>query len=105
MTSLKIRLESFTPILLQKNVIHLNTIKRGIFLPLPTRKKKITVLRSPHIDKKSREQFELNTHAGYLVLDTSKDDNQATTLMLATLRKHIFSGVRCTIKKECQLFI
>ncbi|MBA2564784.1 MAG: 30S ribosomal protein S10 [Gemmatimonadetes bacterium] len=31
-------------------------------VPLPTRKKKYTVLRSPHIDKKSREQFEIATH-------------------------------------------
>lgn len=31
-------------------------------VPLPTRIHKITVLRSPHIDKKSREQFEIRTH-------------------------------------------
>ena len=31
-------------------------------IPLPTRIEKITVLRSPHIDKKSREQFEIRTH-------------------------------------------
>ncbi|RMG01172.1 MAG: 30S ribosomal protein S10 [Nitrospirae bacterium] len=31
-------------------------------VPLPTRINKITVLRSPHIDKKSREQFEIRTH-------------------------------------------
>ncbi len=31
-------------------------------VPLPTRIEKFTVLRSPHIDKKSREQFEMRTH-------------------------------------------
>ncbi|MBI4838614.1 MAG: 30S ribosomal protein S10 [Nitrospirae bacterium] len=31
-------------------------------VPLPTRIHKITVLRSPHVDKKSREQFEIRTH-------------------------------------------
>ena len=31
-------------------------------VPLPTRIQRWTVLRSPHIDKKSREQFELKTH-------------------------------------------
>jgi ribosomal protein S10 len=31
-------------------------------IPLPTEKNKWTVLRSPHVDKKSREQFELRTH-------------------------------------------
>ncbi len=31
-------------------------------VPLPTHISKITVLRSPHVDKKSREQFEIRTH-------------------------------------------
>ncbi|MBC7217390.1 MAG: 30S ribosomal protein S10 [Candidatus Caldatribacterium sp.] len=31
-------------------------------VPLPTEITKYTVLRSPHIDKKSREQFEMRTH-------------------------------------------
>src|ERR1700737_4086567 len=31
-------------------------------IPLPTRVEKFTVLRGPHIDKKSREQFEIRTH-------------------------------------------
>jgi small subunit ribosomal protein S10 len=31
-------------------------------IPLPTSIKKFCVLRSPHVDKKSREQFEMRTH-------------------------------------------
>src|SRR5438093_9436557 len=31
-------------------------------IPLPTLKNRFTVLRSPHVDKKSREQFEIRTH-------------------------------------------
>jgi small subunit ribosomal protein S10 len=31
-------------------------------IPLPTRKEKFCVLRSPHVNKKSREQFEIRTH-------------------------------------------
>jgi small subunit ribosomal protein S10 len=31
-------------------------------IPLPTRIERYTVLRSPHIDKKAREQFEIRTH-------------------------------------------
>ena len=31
-------------------------------IPLPTRLEKFTVLRSPHVNKKSREQFEIRTH-------------------------------------------
>ena len=44
-----------------------NTVKRtGATIkgpiPLPTRIERYTVLRSPHIDKKSRDQFEIRTH-------------------------------------------
>ena len=35
-------------------------------IPLPTTKNKWTVLRSPHVDKKSREQFEIRTHTRIL---------------------------------------
>jgi small subunit ribosomal protein S10 len=31
-------------------------------IPLPTQIERYTVLRSPHVDKKSREQFEIRTH-------------------------------------------
>tara|TARA_R110002110_G_scaffold2756_1_gene13252 strand:+ start:155 stop:415 length:261 start_codon:yes stop_codon:yes gene_type:complete len=31
-------------------------------IPLPTRIEKFTVLRSPHVNKKAREQFEIRTH-------------------------------------------
>lgn len=40
--------------------------KTGAFVsgpvPLPTKRELYTVLRSPHIDKKSREQFQIKTH-------------------------------------------
>ena len=37
-------------------------------IPLPTRLKKYCVLRSPHVDKKSREQFEIRIHKRILDL-------------------------------------
>ena len=41
-------------------------------IPLPTRKRTYTVLRSPHIDKKSREQFEIATHKRLIDILDSK---------------------------------
>ena len=43
-------------------------------VPLPTRREIYTVLRSPHVDKKSREQFQIKTHKRLLdiVNPTSK---------------------------------
>jgi small subunit ribosomal protein S10 len=41
-------------------------------VPLPTRIERYTVLRSPHVDKKSREQFEIRTHKRLIdILDPS----------------------------------
>lgn len=43
-------------------------------IPLPTKREVYTVLRSPHVDKKSREQFQMKTHKRLLdiVNPTSK---------------------------------
>lgn len=37
-------------------------------IPLPTKRQVFTVLRSPHVDRKSREQFEMRTHIRVLDL-------------------------------------
>jgi small subunit ribosomal protein S10 len=43
-------------------------------IPLPTSVNKFTVLRGPHVDKKSREQFEIRTHKRLIdILDATQD--------------------------------
>ncbi len=65
---IRIRLKAFDHRLLDKSVGEIvETAKRtGASIkgpiPLPTRINKYCVLRSPHVDKKSREQFEIRTH-------------------------------------------
>jgi len=39
-------------------------------IPLPTRIKKFCVIRSPHVDKDSREQFEMRTHKRLLDIES-----------------------------------
>jgi len=41
-------------------------------IPLPTKWQRWTVLRSPHVDKKSREQFELKTHKRLIDINDSR---------------------------------
>ncbi len=66
--NIRIRLKAFDHRVLDQSTLEiLNTAKRTGAnvrgpIPLPTRIEKFTVLRSPHIDKKSREQFETRTH-------------------------------------------
>jgi small subunit ribosomal protein S10 len=53
-------------------------------IPLPTKKTIYTVLRSPHVDKKSREQFELRQHKRliYIYNASSKSVDSLTKLDL-----------------------
>ncbi|HRG44645.1 MAG: 30S ribosomal protein S10 [Leptospiraceae bacterium] len=47
-------------------------------IPLPTKIEKFTVLRSPHVNKKSREQFEMRTHKRLIdILNTNEDTVEA----------------------------
>ena len=66
--SIRIRLKAFDHRVLDASTREIvNTAKRTGAdvrgpIPLPTRIERFTVNRSPHIDKKSREQFEMRTH-------------------------------------------
>lgn len=66
--NIRIRLKAFDHRVLDASTSEIvNTAKRTGAqirgpIPLPTRIEKYTVLRSPHIDKKSREQFEIRIH-------------------------------------------
>ena len=66
--NIRIRLKAFDHRILDQSTNEIvNTAKRTGAnvrgpIPLPTNMKCFTVLRSPHIDKKSREQFEMRTH-------------------------------------------
>ena len=62
-------------------------------IPMPNRRKCFTVLRSPHVDKKSREQFELITHKRILDIVTPSDQT-----MSALMKLRISSGVDVEIR-------
>ena len=66
--SIRIRLKAFDHDIIDKStrmivetVLRTNAKIRGP-IPLPTDKHRFTVIRGPHIDKDSREQFEIRTH-------------------------------------------
>ena len=64
-------------------------------IPLPTEKNKWTVLRSPHVDKKSREQFEIRTHKRLI------DILEATPRTIEALNKlSLPAGVDIKIKQR-----
>ena len=65
---IRIRLKAYDHKLLDQSVAEIVDTARGTGakiagpIPLPTEINKYCVLRSPHVDKKSREQFEIRTH-------------------------------------------
>lgn len=77
---IRIRLKAFDQRMLDRSVLDIvETAKRTGArvvgpIPLPTRREIFTVLRSPHVDRKSREQFEMRTHIRVLdLLDPTLD--------------------------------
>ena len=62
-------------------------------IPLPTERNRWTVLRSPHVDKKSREQFEIRTHKR--LLDILEPTQQTLD---ALMKLDLSAGVDVEIK-------
>jgi small subunit ribosomal protein S10 len=97
--NIRIRLKAFDHRILDNSTKEIvNTAKRtGAQIrgpvPLPTRIEKFTVNRSPHVDKKSREQFEIRTHLR--VLDIVDPTPQTVD---ALMKLDLASGVDIEIK-------
>lgn len=87
---IRIRLKGFDQRLLDRSTEDIvETAKRtGAAIagpiPLPTRREIFTVLRSPHVDKKSRDQYEIRTHKRLIDIlnPTSKTIDALKTLTL-----------------------
>ncbi len=63
-------------------------------VPLPTKIQKVTVLRSPHVNKKSREQFEMRTHKRLIdIIEPSVD------VMDSLMKLELPAGVDVEIKQ------
>ena len=62
-------------------------------VPLPTKKTVYTVLRGPHVDKKSREQFEMRTHKR--LIDVLEPTSRTVD---ALMRLNVPAGVDIEIK-------
>ncbi|MBI2026500.1 MAG: 30S ribosomal protein S10 [Deltaproteobacteria bacterium] len=96
---IRLRLKAFDYKLLDKSVSEIvDTIKRTGAqiagpIPLPTKINKYCVLRSPHIDKKSREQFEIRSHKRLIDII---EPTQAT--VDALMKLDLSAGVHVEIK-------
>lgn len=96
---IRIRMEAYDHAALDQSAMEIvdtakrtGSIVRGP-IPLPTRIEKYTVLSSPHVDKKARQQFEIRTHKRII------DLVQATAKTIDALNKlSLPAGVDIRIK-------
>ena len=97
--SIRIRLRAYDHKLLDKSAKEIvGTVGRTGAqvrgpIPLPTKINKYCVLRSPHVDKKSREQFEIRTHKR--LLDIIEPNQQTID---ALMKLDLSAGVDVEIK-------
>ena len=97
--NIRIRLKAFDHRILDQSTSEIvNTARRTGAkirgpIPLPTSLNRFTVLRGPHVDKKSREQFEMRTHKR--VLDIIEPTPQTVD---ALMKLDLASGVDIEIK-------
>ena len=98
---IKMRFKAYDYNLLDQTVREIvNAVKRTGALvdgpiPLPTSRTVVTVLRSPHVDKKSREQFETRTHKRLMyIIDPSPQT------MDALMKLDLSAGVDISMKQD-----
>ena len=95
---IRLRLQAFEHTILDQSTNEIvNTVKvtgaRVSAIPLPTRVERFTVNRSPHVDKKSMEQFEIRTHKRVI------DIRNANAKTVDELRKlNLPAGVDISVK-------
>lgn len=98
-TKVRIRMKAYDYKLLDQSAVEIvdTAIRTGARvagpIPLPATINKFTVLRGPHIDKKSREQFEMRTHKRLIDI---LDPTQQT--MDALMKLELAAGVDIEIK-------
>jgi len=96
---IRIRLKAYDYRVLDQSVVEIveTATRTGAKIlgpvPLPTKINKFTVLRSPHVDKKSREQFEIRTHKRLIdILEPSPETVDAL------MKLNLAAGVHVEIK-------
>ena len=102
--NIRIRLKAFDHRVLDQTTLEIvNTAKRTGAnvkgpIPLPTIIEKFTILKSPHVDKKSREHFEATTYSRIIdiYIDTNQVDKYGENLCKAGLP----AGVRMELRNS-----
>ncbi len=97
--NIRIRLKAYDHKMLDQSTLEIVSAARKTGaqvrgpIPLPTHIERFTVLRSPHIDKKSREQFEMRTHKRLIdIIDSTPQTVEALSKL------DLAAGVQIEVK-------
>nr|UIO59442.1 ribosomal protein S10 [Chlorella desiccata (nom. nud.)] len=102
MTQIQLKLKSFDPYYISLATEYINSILNFLDIQetrqvtLPAYIKKFTVLRSPHIDKNSREQFQIKKYKH--LLEIYSIEEQQTLLFMDILKDVEFIGIELEIR-------
>ena len=106
---IRIRMEAYDHAVLDQSAAEIvDTAKRTGSLvhgpiPLPTRIERYTVLSSPHVDKKARQQFEIRTHKRLIDIMPAGDEAKITPKTIEALNKlSLPAGVDIKIKASAR---
>ena len=98
---MRVKLRGFDVELVDQSAVAIVKAVRGVGakvsgpIPFPTRINKFTVLRSPHVNKKSREQFEMRTHKRLVdIIEPTQE------VINALLKLELSAGVDIEIKED-----
>lgn len=105
----QVRLTSFTTTILNKvgALVKTQSVLAGLEVKgpirLPKKIKRYTVLRSPHVNKKSREQFETRVHTIFYLVAAPQDmKNEQFLSLINSLQDNVPVGVAMKTKFECR---
>ena len=101
MSQIKIKLKGYESSMVDsatKKIVEASKVEEAKVIgpvPLPTRRERFTILRSVHVNKKSREQFEMKTHKRLVLIE-----NASEKLMDKLKRLELPSGIQVEVNTK-----
>jgi small subunit ribosomal protein S10 len=86
-----------------QQIFNILEIKNPKFITFPISRKRYTLERSPHIDKKSREQFEQKHYKSQIILNSK--NLKKISIFIYILRNSLFPGVQIEMSLQFSDFL
>ena len=113
MFSITIAFKSYNHYYIKNSLLHLSKIIQRWnlavinfkYIPLPNSRQKITLLKSPHVHKKSREQFSRIKRKGCLEINAATSQTAACICLILFYSQFPGTEVRCSVRHRSVLVL